>query len=574
MEEDDEESDDEMQAMQSNLQDRFGMANANDMLTLQDLVQDPKMELQDVELEEDDEHTYKNEDDAIVTVPEVNLQNLEVAEEKKEENTDNQDDDEDDIERQVEEEAHLEQMFNMADADDMLALQDIVQAPQMDVQELSSESSELKEHDANGDRKPDEPKLVEQYEQEPIEQQQVQEDVNNNESEDEDDLEDQIKQEDDLRKQFGMADSDDMLTLQDMIQHPNMETQSLVNNEEGVSLNKDTEEPEADYKTEYAAETVGDDRFGIAEDYNMYKNMEASDGSNRQGDSYGEHLDHTATENKDGGQEAINEEDVEDEETIRFQEGLEHQFNMADRDDILSLQQMLQEPGAVVQDVIEADKAGAKQEGDINGVLDLATSLLKEEDSENNFKELRQDMADLPEMAKETINDATGVMKGGFEYGNYENVVEGSEDNIHPAEKLLQENNVEGDDKLQVLNTENMSHEDKMMLISVLHLDNLKVHQPLGLKLPEMKPMFKKFFRKGMFGKKTPKEDFFSVMKINGIRKCCLLPKDPGPCKDGSVLQWHYDPFIKTCLPFYYGGCKGNRNRFDTIGECLRKCGK
>lgn len=56
------------------------------------------------------------------------------------------------------------------------------------------------------------------------------------------------------------------------------------------------------------------------------------------------------------------------------------------------------------------------------------------------------------------------------------------------------------------------------------------------------------------------------------VPRCCLRPVSVGDC-DGQVMQWHYDANIKTCVPFKYSGCGGNRNRFDTIGACLRKCG-
>uniref|UniRef100_A0A671X2H1 BPTI/Kunitz inhibitor domain-containing protein n=1 Tax=Sparus aurata TaxID=8175 RepID=A0A671X2H1_SPAAU len=56
-------------------------------------------------------------------------------------------------------------------------------------------------------------------------------------------------------------------------------------------------------------------------------------------------------------------------------------------------------------------------------------------------------------------------------------------------------------------------------------------------------------------------------------RDVCQLEADAGiQCAD-YVQAWFFDKDIGACSPFWYGGCGGNTNRFNTENECFRTCG-
>ncbi|KAH3844443.1 hypothetical protein DPMN_086701, partial [Dreissena polymorpha] len=52
----------------------------------------------------------------------------------------------------------------------------------------------------------------------------------------------------------------------------------------------------------------------------------------------------------------------------------------------------------------------------------------------------------------------------------------------------------------------------------------------------------------------------------------CNMKSDRGTkCKDWSV-RWYFDSEGKSCQRFWYGGCDGNENNFESEMECKDSC--
>ncbi|XP_077070220.1 papilin-like isoform X5 [Siphateles boraxobius] len=58
-----------------------------------------------------------------------------------------------------------------------------------------------------------------------------------------------------------------------------------------------------------------------------------------------------------------------------------------------------------------------------------------------------------------------------------------------------------------------------------------------------------------------------------GVRNAaCGLPIHAGPCF-AYIPMWAFDSAAGKCVPFIYGGCMGNGNRFNSQKECEKSCG-
>lgn len=53
----------------------------------------------------------------------------------------------------------------------------------------------------------------------------------------------------------------------------------------------------------------------------------------------------------------------------------------------------------------------------------------------------------------------------------------------------------------------------------------------------------------------------------------CSQPAEEGPC-NGTFERWHFDEEVQQCRPFRFGGCKGNKNNFETEAACKYGCQK
>ncbi|XP_058811937.1 papilin isoform X2 [Topomyia yanbarensis] len=66
-------------------------------------------------------------------------------------------------------------------------------------------------------------------------------------------------------------------------------------------------------------------------------------------------------------------------------------------------------------------------------------------------------------------------------------------------------------------------------------------------------------------------EECKDVCEAPAGKDVCQLPKITGPCT-GYYPMWYYDTDRNQCSQFTYGGCLGNANRFETIDDCKASC--
>ncbi|XP_077521556.1 proteoglycan-like sulfated glycoprotein papilin isoform X3 [Amblyomma americanum] len=59
--------------------------------------------------------------------------------------------------------------------------------------------------------------------------------------------------------------------------------------------------------------------------------------------------------------------------------------------------------------------------------------------------------------------------------------------------------------------------------------------------------------------------------RVTVPRDVCALPKQEGPCR-AAIVHWYYNMAAGRCEQFYYGGCEGNANRFESRRDCERAC--
>lgn len=52
----------------------------------------------------------------------------------------------------------------------------------------------------------------------------------------------------------------------------------------------------------------------------------------------------------------------------------------------------------------------------------------------------------------------------------------------------------------------------------------------------------------------------------------CTLPMDAGTCAGMAQTKWYFNSVTNQCASFFWSGCGGNPNKFDSEATCLEFC--
>uniref|UniRef100_UPI00358FA01A collagen alpha-1(XXVIII) chain-like n=1 Tax=Myxine glutinosa TaxID=7769 RepID=UPI00358FA01A len=69
----------------------------------------------------------------------------------------------------------------------------------------------------------------------------------------------------------------------------------------------------------------------------------------------------------------------------------------------------------------------------------------------------------------------------------------------------------------------------------------------------------------------APTEHIANIRENQPQDAGCHEPMDTGPCRS-YVIKWFYDKIANGCAQFWYGGCQGNKNRFQSKEQCQTEC--